>query len=577
MKINFHNIIIPLEREKIITTLTKFLQCKICMNILNNPYDCQCCNQTFCKDCISNYIKTNKKCPYEDFYSNNSNSNKTIISRLNNLKSSSANFSNVLNSLRFQCQFKKNGCDKILCLEEITQHEKKCRYSKNKNDNNSIKKSSDEIYLNCKNNFEDMENLNVNEIMRHQDSCVSFHNIDDKFINNNNSQNTDNYPTTINTTINNDSLDKIEQSLIQINSKLESFINEINENDPQKKIMRLNTAKEKEINKLFVKRLKKNDNNSKNIIKTETNSERSFIAPNDNTSYINSERESIKEYFSNYPQTFRHSTRLPIRKNEMQNTKNEIQSKIVKKNTITNIKKNVIKVKMKNKKQQKKIKLNSNDVCNNNIDNNSIFKNVVSNIIISNSGNNLRTNTNNAINKSITNDSNLTINSNKNFINNENIIKKEKYRYSVNYLNVDDLLSDKETENSFDIEEFYSNIIKISKRINNIENLLNSKDSFISLNEKKNELINDNIKKINQECNDLKKENNLLKKYIKKCTDNILEKMNIKISNKLSELKNFLSEKNIEDIKEYVINLNKDLSNLYIEKFDNLMKQINDL
>ena len=619
MKINFNNIIIPLEQEKIIATLKKFLQCKICMNILNNPYDCQCCNQTFCKDCISNYIKTNNKCPYEEFYHNNSNSKKTIISRLNNLKSSSANFTNVLNILRFHCQYKKNGCNKILCLEEVTQHEKKCRYSKNNNYKNSVKKNSEDLNYNYKNNFENMENLNVNEIIRHQDSCVSFQNIDYKFNNNdNNSQNTDNYPTTINTTINNDNLDKIEQSLIQINFKLNSFINEIieNKNNMEKKIIKINTTKEKEIKKLFEMRLKKNDNKNKLMIKTETSSECNSIIHDDTPiSCINTERESIKEYFSNYPQNYRFSAHLPTRKNDAQTVKNEMQSKILKKNMISN--KNEIKVKMKNNKRKQKIKSNSNDFCSNlynniinnvnsnvsYIDNkddkfknyyinvinnvsysdkkdnkiNKYYKNINSNVSFSDNKNNKLNNYyKNDINKSINKDNNIIYN-NKNVFINKNIAKKEKNNYSADYTNLYNVLSDKENENDLDKEELYKNIIKVSKRINNIENLLNSKDSSISLNEEKNEIINDNIKKINHECIDLKKENNLSKKYIIDCTENILEKMNIKIADKLSEFKKFLSEKSIENIREYVVNLNKDILNLYCEKFDSLKTQITDL
>ena len=59
MKVNFNRIIIPQSRDTILGLLTKFIQCKICMNLLNDPYDCLCCNQTFCKSCIINYIKTN--------------------------------------------------------------------------------------------------------------------------------------------------------------------------------------------------------------------------------------------------------------------------------------------------------------------------------------------------------------------------------------------------------------------------------------------------------------------------------------------------------------------------------------
>jgi len=79
MKINFNRIIIPSEKDKIINLFTQFIQCKICINILNDPIDCICCNQTFCRSCIQNYIKTNNKCPYQDFYNKNNQKRKSIL------------------------------------------------------------------------------------------------------------------------------------------------------------------------------------------------------------------------------------------------------------------------------------------------------------------------------------------------------------------------------------------------------------------------------------------------------------------------------------------------------------------
>ena len=127
MKINFNRIIIPSEKDKIINLFTQFIQCKICMNILNDPIDCICCNQTFCRSCIQNYIKTNNKCPYQDFFSKNNQKKKSI---LENLKPSSINFSRFIQSLKFCCKNKKNGCNEALSIEEISEHDKVCKYKK---------------------------------------------------------------------------------------------------------------------------------------------------------------------------------------------------------------------------------------------------------------------------------------------------------------------------------------------------------------------------------------------------------------------------------------------------------------
>lgn len=121
MKVNFSRIIIPEHKEDFTNLITKLIQCKICLNILNDPCDCSCCNQTFCKNCINNYIQTNNKCPYSDFFQNSQNDQKPII------KSSSSNITNFIQSLKFRCQY----CPKILSIEEITDHEKNCKFKNN--------------------------------------------------------------------------------------------------------------------------------------------------------------------------------------------------------------------------------------------------------------------------------------------------------------------------------------------------------------------------------------------------------------------------------------------------------------
>ena len=131
MKVNFNRIIIPQSRDTILGLLTKFIQCKICMNLLNDPYDCLCCNQTFCKSCIINYIKTNKKCPFSEFFDlnkqkeNNKDKQINVSDLLNEIKPSSSNFTKVIQSLKFYCQNHSKGCDVELSIEDIY-HMKKC-------------------------------------------------------------------------------------------------------------------------------------------------------------------------------------------------------------------------------------------------------------------------------------------------------------------------------------------------------------------------------------------------------------------------------------------------------------------
>ena len=142
MKVNFNRIIIPSSKENILNLITKFIQCKICMNLLNDPYDCLCCNQTFCKSCIINYIKTNNKCPYSEFFEDNKEkiNNNNIKELMNQIKPSSSNFNRVIQSLKFYCPNTEKGCDDELNIEEVSEHEKLCKFSNKNINKNTIPK-----------------------------------------------------------------------------------------------------------------------------------------------------------------------------------------------------------------------------------------------------------------------------------------------------------------------------------------------------------------------------------------------------------------------------------------------------
>ena len=126
MKVNFSRIVIHNDKDSILNMLTNLLQCKICMNIINDPYDCMCCNQTFCKTCITNYIKMNKKCPYSNFFG------KEKVDSIENIKPSSSNLKKLVSSLKFRCVYQSNGCNRELSIEDLSEHEANCSYKNGK-------------------------------------------------------------------------------------------------------------------------------------------------------------------------------------------------------------------------------------------------------------------------------------------------------------------------------------------------------------------------------------------------------------------------------------------------------------
>ena len=279
MKVNFNRIIIPSSRENLLSLFTRFIQCKICMNLLNDPYDCLCCNQTFCKSCIINYIKTNNKCPFSEFFDINNKQylkeKPNIHELLNKIKPSSSNFAKIIQSLKFYCQNNDKGCNAELNIEEISEHEKICKYkvkkikvelnNKNKNLINSTFKKKENnpdnmnnLYDEKFNSFDsnnDLLQFNKNNEIKHQDSVVSFSGIK------NLSENKDVNQFYLNeNSINNIySNSKIEKSIEEINQKL-SYINNFIINNYENKYISTN-YKSKSNRNDYLSDLYKTENN----------------------------------------------------------------------------------------------------------------------------------------------------------------------------------------------------------------------------------------------------------------------------------------------------------------------------
>ena len=126
LPLNLNRIILN-DKDIMYTNIISLIKCKICFNVLADPFDCLCCNQTFCLSCISNFMNKSKKCPFdvnnliiEEDNFNNSN----IMSKL---KPSCLNLTNFLSNLKFSCVNK--GCVEEICYSNITLHELSCQFS----------------------------------------------------------------------------------------------------------------------------------------------------------------------------------------------------------------------------------------------------------------------------------------------------------------------------------------------------------------------------------------------------------------------------------------------------------------
>lgn len=90
------------------------IKCKICFNILLNPYDCSGCGNSFCFDCINNCIINHVPCPFKcEQYT---------------INPSSFGITSYLSKLKFNCLNKQNGCKEVIPYASVIDHEKECKY-----------------------------------------------------------------------------------------------------------------------------------------------------------------------------------------------------------------------------------------------------------------------------------------------------------------------------------------------------------------------------------------------------------------------------------------------------------------
>ena len=164
---------IPFDRlidKDIYKNFYDIIQCKICFNILKNPYDCTKCGNSFCYNCISNLIKQNKKCPFqcENF----------------SIKQSSLSIISYLSNLKFICKNKEFGCEEIISYQNLDKHDKDCKYFYTKCPNlqcnkkilwnlleQHLKNECPYSLIKCKNCN---QSFNRNEYEEHLKNCLSF-------------------------------------------------------------------------------------------------------------------------------------------------------------------------------------------------------------------------------------------------------------------------------------------------------------------------------------------------------------------------------------------------------------------
>ena len=601
MKVNFEKIIIPSSIENIRNLLTKFIQCKICMNLLNDPHDCLCCNQTFCKSCIINYIKANKKCPFSEFFENKNSTNKDVNELMKKIKPSSSNFSKVIQSLKFFCQYKEKGCNEELNIEEILEHEKLCKFSNkiSKNNSNTKKDKNKEkiINENINSKLDDIEEVNYrknsfeknqkdiiqkkerkssdiiyrnsfrkNTIssnsnqLKQQDSIISFCDIknllDEKNTRKNSLNDIENFKNDLNGALKKLNIEKYMDEINQKLSILNKYIINSNElrlnNEYYYKLSNYNQNVEKDVSEFNIKF----DNENKKEIKNKS-------IPISNNNFEDSFTNSINNFSEqqtnkvDYFETIKNETKKPQKNNiislnlksnktiEISNKKNKVQKYL---KYTKNVKHQIL-----NKNSNKKIKTKDLKIFsefNSNINNSKILN---------------QTKTENILGRNpIHFTPKLGSKSKKNVKEDKSFKMSTEINNSIYFQNEYHSL----------IEDILISIKNLDNKVNTIEKILQSNSCFTNQEYSiQNDYINDKIKynsnnnenlndeKILQSINDLvdKKEENL---------KNILNE-------KMESFKKYITEQCISEMKKSILDTNIDIMALYHDKLEEFEKVIN--
>ena len=626
MKVNFNRIIIPSSKENILNLITKFIQCKICMNLLNDPYDCLCCNQTFCKSCIINYIKTNNKCPYSEFFEDNKEkiNNNNIKELMNKIKPSSSNFNRVIQSLKFYCPNKEKGCDDELNIEEVSEHEKLCKFSnkninkntipkfykkvnnenninnkdkekknkKNKennklknNPNTIIKKSRNsvnsqkDIFIKRDNNFSE-ENRHLNkkinntEIfketinyrnknqLKQQDSIISFCDLKNYL---------DDKNTNTIQSSNDQEKEKLDKNIELNNSKLEEFMEQIKEKlSTINKFLTINFENKSKDDSYF----RSNTNNfHKNSEKDVSEFNLKLDSENDKAYKSNSMAITNNYYDGSYINTINNYTNNNLNKTDYLDLVKDNTKKIKKNKVLAlNIKANkTLETPCKSKKYEKYLKYKKNTLPTN------LAKNTNKMPIIKHM--NILTEFNDKERKNSITDSKINKSSRRNSINYTPKLGSKSQKRVIDNKNINinnELINNSiytQSERHSPMEEILNSIKNLENKMNYIEKTIQSNNcienqEYSIQNEEKNENIN--IKNKNKEELNEEKIIKLINELMDKKEENYKNILNEKVES----IKKYITEQCFDEMKKSVLETNIDIMGLYHDKLDEFEKII---
>ena len=106
------------DEERFVITISRNFLCLICFNVLKNPVLCPRNQHCFCRGCITKHLENSRRCP-------------TCADELTEetLTEPPRMVKDYLNELNIRCVYHDRGCEEIVQLQHLDQHEDSCGFT----------------------------------------------------------------------------------------------------------------------------------------------------------------------------------------------------------------------------------------------------------------------------------------------------------------------------------------------------------------------------------------------------------------------------------------------------------------
>ena len=106
------------DQERFVTTISRNFICLICFNVLKDPVLCPGNQHCFCRGCITKHLENSRRCP-------------TCADELTEETLSEPNriVKDYLKELNIRCIYHDRGCEEIVQLQHLDQHEDSCGFT----------------------------------------------------------------------------------------------------------------------------------------------------------------------------------------------------------------------------------------------------------------------------------------------------------------------------------------------------------------------------------------------------------------------------------------------------------------